>query len=180
MIDVRLARELRRRGYDVESCQEAGRANQRISDEAQLAYAAQQGRAILTFNFLDFVPIDAAWKAARRQHAGIVVSIEIATSASCSDVSSGTWIITILHSSTIQSCGLVRCRGREWTIYYIRNWNIGAARPACGPARRPRASERHGVAMERLHGPRAWLRAALDAQARGPAALSPRQTHRVE
>jgi hypothetical protein len=33
---------------------------------------------------------------------------------------------------------------------------------------------------ERLRGPRAWLQAALDAQARGPLTLSPRQTHRVE
>jgi predicted nuclease of predicted toxin-antitoxin system len=77
MIDVRLAPELRRRGYDAASCREAGRDNQRISDEAQLAYAAQQRRAILTFNFLDFLPLDAAWKAAQRQHAGIIVSIEL-------------------------------------------------------------------------------------------------------
>jgi hypothetical protein len=41
MIDARLARELRRRGYDAESCQEAGRHNRGISDPDQLAYAAQ-------------------------------------------------------------------------------------------------------------------------------------------
>jgi hypothetical protein len=33
--------------------------------------------------------------------------------------------------------------------------------------------------LERLDGPRAWLDAAVDAQARGPARLSPRLTHRV-
>ena len=48
MIDVRLARALRSRGYDVESCQDAGRSNQGIPDEEQLAYAAGLGRAIYT------------------------------------------------------------------------------------------------------------------------------------
>ncbi len=77
MIDVRLASELRRRGYEVESCQEAGRANQGISDEAQLVYATQQGRALFTFNFVDFLRLDAAWKAAAREHASILLSVEI-------------------------------------------------------------------------------------------------------
>jgi predicted nuclease of predicted toxin-antitoxin system len=77
MIDVRLASALRSRGYDAESCQEAGRSNREIPDEDQLTYATQQGRAIFTFNFLDFLPLDTAWKAAGRPHAGIIVSPEI-------------------------------------------------------------------------------------------------------
>ena len=32
---------------------------------------------------------------------------------------------------------------------------------------------------ERLNGPRPWLEAAVDAQARGPRRLGPRLTHRV-
>ncbi len=39
MVDPRLALALRERGYDAESCLEAGRANQKIPDEAQLLYA---------------------------------------------------------------------------------------------------------------------------------------------
>ena len=53
-----LAPALRRLGYDVVSCHEAGRADQSISDEDQLIYAAQLGRAILSNNFTDFEDLD--------------------------------------------------------------------------------------------------------------------------
>lgn len=43
-----LARPLRRRGVDVLTTQEAGRANQRIDDPDQLAYATSLGRVIIT------------------------------------------------------------------------------------------------------------------------------------
>ena len=68
-----LARALRTHGYDAVGCQEAGRANQKISDDEQLAYAARSGRAILTENHVDFVPLDAAWKSDGREHAGIII-----------------------------------------------------------------------------------------------------------
>jgi hypothetical protein len=74
MIDPRLAVDLRRRGYDVQSCQEAGRNNRGISDQRQLSYATQQGRAILTFNRRDYRRLDRAWRAAGRPHTGIIVS----------------------------------------------------------------------------------------------------------
>jgi len=76
-IDPKLAQTLNGRGFDVLSCHEAGRANQRIPDDDQLAYAAAQGRALLTFNVADFVAIDVNWKQAGRRHAGIIVSREI-------------------------------------------------------------------------------------------------------
>ncbi|HLH22140.1 MAG TPA: DUF5615 family PIN-like protein [Chloroflexota bacterium] len=74
MIHPRFVTELRRRGYDVESCPEAGLSNRGIPDSDQLAYAASQGRAILTFNYVDCLELDADWKAAGREHAGIIVS----------------------------------------------------------------------------------------------------------
>lgn len=77
MITDRLAPALRQQGYDVESCPEAGLANQRLSDPDQLSYAAQAGRALLTFNAKDFVLLDAAWKAAGRRHAGIILAPQI-------------------------------------------------------------------------------------------------------
>ena len=77
MIPPSLAPALRRHGYDAESCQEAGRSNQEIPDEEQLAYATQHGRAILTFNIGDFHRLDADWKATGRRHAGIILSTEI-------------------------------------------------------------------------------------------------------
>jgi predicted nuclease of predicted toxin-antitoxin system len=72
-IDPNLALTLRRRGYDAVSCREAGRANQRISDELQLTYAAEHNQAILTYDGPDFIRLDHNWKRAGRQHAGIIV-----------------------------------------------------------------------------------------------------------
>lgn len=68
-----LAAELRRRGYDAVSCHEAGRANQKIGDPAQLAHATGQGRAILTNNNRDFVPLAVRWKRQGREHAGMML-----------------------------------------------------------------------------------------------------------
>ena len=77
MIHPGLAAALRRLGYDVVSCDEAARGNQAISDDEQLAYAPQQGRAILTFNTCDFPLLDATWKAAGRTHAGILMATQM-------------------------------------------------------------------------------------------------------
>lgn len=73
MLSPRLAAQLRRQGYDVVSCYEAGRGGLGIPDDEQLAYANQEGRAIVTHNARDFVPLDGRWKDNKRAHAGIVV-----------------------------------------------------------------------------------------------------------
>ncbi len=77
MIYSRLAATLRMRGYDAISCHEASRADQGISDDDQLAFAAMADRAILTANARDFVPMDTRWKGARQTHAGIIVFMGI-------------------------------------------------------------------------------------------------------
>jgi hypothetical protein len=77
MINPSLAPELRRRGYDVESCDEAGRSQRRISDADQLEYATGQGRAILSFNKRDFIALDRSYKGGVRRHAGIIVAPQI-------------------------------------------------------------------------------------------------------
>jgi hypothetical protein len=77
MVNPRLAGALARLGYDAESCQWAGRANQAIPDEDQLRYATGQGRAILTFNIGDFERLDRRWKAPGLVHGGIIVSPQI-------------------------------------------------------------------------------------------------------
>ncbi|MCC7369718.1 MAG: DUF5615 family PIN-like protein [Chloroflexi bacterium] len=77
MVNPRVASVLARMGYDIESCQWAGRANQWISDESQLQYATDQGRAILTFNVGDFLRLDQRWKTLGRRHAGIVVAEQV-------------------------------------------------------------------------------------------------------
>jgi hypothetical protein len=45
-----------------------------MSDEAQLAYAAAQGMAILSYNTQHFILLARSWYLAGREHAGIVVS----------------------------------------------------------------------------------------------------------
>ncbi|MGI8915832.1 MAG: DUF5615 family PIN-like protein [Chloroflexota bacterium] len=71
-VDVHLAEQLRRSGYDVVSCREAGNSSHGYSDEWQLSYATREGRAILVHNISHFVPIDVAWKTAGRLHFGII------------------------------------------------------------------------------------------------------------
>ena len=60
--------ELRRFGHDVLTIQEAGLANQQIADEAVLAHATAENRAVLTLNRKHFVRLHGAGK----RHAGIV------------------------------------------------------------------------------------------------------------
>ena len=74
-IMTRLAVDLRGRGYEVLTTEEA--ENDTASDEEQLAFATAENRAILTFNIRDFAPLHAAWQAAARHHAGIIVSQQL-------------------------------------------------------------------------------------------------------
>ncbi len=74
-----LANALRRHGCDAVSCLEANRVNQGISDEAQLAYATEYGRAMLTNNMIDFIRLDQTWKRNGQQHAGIILYTRINT-----------------------------------------------------------------------------------------------------
>lgn len=60
--------ELRRLGHDVITIAETGRANQQMSDEEVLAFAASDGRAVLTFNRKHFFRLHRH----RPIHAGIV------------------------------------------------------------------------------------------------------------
>jgi hypothetical protein len=61
--------ELRLLGHDLVTAHEAGRANKRIPDADQLAFAVSDGRAVITFNRWDFIRL-------HRQspdHSGIIV-----------------------------------------------------------------------------------------------------------
>ena len=74
MIDPDVADALNQQGYDVLSCHAAGRTNLHISDEDQLAFAANLGRAILIYNYTDFYQLHASWQRAGRTHAGILLA----------------------------------------------------------------------------------------------------------
>jgi len=72
---TQLAVDLRERGFDVLTTEEAG--NDTASDEEQLAFASCEGRSIFSFNIRDFAPLHEQWTAAMRPHAGIVVSRQL-------------------------------------------------------------------------------------------------------
>ena len=74
-VDVKLAANLRRAGYDCVSAREVG--NAALDDETQIVFATNEGRVLLTHNIQDFVPIFERWWHANRNHPGIVVSQQI-------------------------------------------------------------------------------------------------------
>lgn len=74
-VDVKLAANLRRAGYDCASAREVG--NAALEDEAQIVFATREDRVLLTHNIQDFVPIFERWWHAGLSHPGIVVSQQI-------------------------------------------------------------------------------------------------------
>jgi predicted nuclease of predicted toxin-antitoxin system len=71
-LSPRVAEGLRRRGVDAVSVYEIERANRRIADADQLAFAAEAGRALVTYNRADYQALDALWRLEGRAHAGIL------------------------------------------------------------------------------------------------------------
>ena len=68
----RVVERLRTLGHDVLTTQEAGRAGQAIPDAEVLAFAIQNGRAIVTLNRRDFIRLHREVPG----HAGIIVCAE--------------------------------------------------------------------------------------------------------
>jgi predicted nuclease of predicted toxin-antitoxin system len=67
-----IARQLRTKGYDVISVA-ADLALAGLPDDRVLAYATAEGRALVTANIKDFVPLDARYRAAGQSHAGLIL-----------------------------------------------------------------------------------------------------------
>jgi Domain of unknown function (DUF5615) len=67
-----MARQLRAKGYDVISVGE-DTALTGLPDDQVLAYAATEGRALVTANSKDFVPLDGRYRAAGQSHAGLIL-----------------------------------------------------------------------------------------------------------
>jgi len=61
--------ELRKLGHDVVTIQETGQANQALSDEAVLAFAIENKRAVLTLNRKHFIDLHKS----NLKHQGIIV-----------------------------------------------------------------------------------------------------------
>lgn len=67
-----IAQQLRIKGYDVISVV-ADPALVGLPDDRILAYATAEGRALVTANIKDFVPLDARYRAADQPHAGLIL-----------------------------------------------------------------------------------------------------------
>ncbi len=75
MLGERIAAQLVGRGHGVVSVVSvvADSALVSLPDDQVLAEAARQGRALVTLNVKDFLPLDAQYRAGGRSHAGIVL-----------------------------------------------------------------------------------------------------------
>lgn len=74
-VHAALAVALRKRGLDAVHALEIKRLG--LPDEAQLDFAAEENRCLVTFNVGDFVRLHNRWMDTGRDHAGIIVSKQL-------------------------------------------------------------------------------------------------------
>jgi uncharacterized protein with PIN domain len=74
-VHKRVASALRLRYFDAVSAHDVGRWG--LSDEEQLAFAANEGRALLTFNSPDYIQLHRKWLQDGREHSGIIISDQL-------------------------------------------------------------------------------------------------------
>ena len=72
MFSDAIAEQLRAKGHDVRAVV-ASPALVSLPDDQILSHAAATGRALVTANIKDFVPLDAQYRAAGRSHAGLIL-----------------------------------------------------------------------------------------------------------
>ena len=72
MFTDRIAQQLRARSHDVISVV-ADSALVSLPDDQVLAYAASEGRALVTANIKDFIPLDGTYRAAGQAHRGLIL-----------------------------------------------------------------------------------------------------------
>ncbi len=72
MFSDSIAQQLRAKAHDVLSVV-ANPALVALPDEQILAYATAEGRALVTANIKDFVPLDGRYRAAGQSHAGLIL-----------------------------------------------------------------------------------------------------------
>ncbi len=72
MFSGAIAEQLRAKGHDVLAVV-ADPALIALPDEQILAHAASTGRALVTANIKDFIPLDARYRTASQAHAGLIL-----------------------------------------------------------------------------------------------------------
>jgi hypothetical protein len=73
-LSPRLAAQLRKHGFDVTSTLELGMVE--ADDDEQLAFAASQQRALVTFNHQHLAPLHKQYVEQGKEHWGIILSTE--------------------------------------------------------------------------------------------------------
>jgi len=71
-VSASIVDNLRQRSFDVTSARDVGRL--RLDDASQLAFAADEGRAIVTHNRLDFERLHQRYFSEGREHHGIIIA----------------------------------------------------------------------------------------------------------
>ncbi len=74
-VHKRVAAALRLRHFDVLSAHEIHRLG--VDDDTQLRFAAEHGRALLTFNTTDYLHLHHVWLQENKAHAGLIVSDQL-------------------------------------------------------------------------------------------------------
>jgi predicted nuclease of predicted toxin-antitoxin system len=72
MLSAGIAEQLRAKGHDVLAVV-ADPALTALPDDQILAYAARTGRALVTANIKDFMPLDTQYRAASQEHPGLIL-----------------------------------------------------------------------------------------------------------
>jgi len=72
MFSAGVAEQLRAKGHDVLAVV-ADPALTALPDDQILAHAARTGRALVTANIKDFMPLDTRYRAASQEHAGLIL-----------------------------------------------------------------------------------------------------------
>lgn len=93
MYSPEIARQLQAKGRDVQSIQ-GDRQELRAADDAAIAeLMGEEGRAVVTNNVSDFMPIHTAWVSEGRSHAGMVFSVDRSMHRSLATI--GLWVRTL-------------------------------------------------------------------------------------
>jgi hypothetical protein len=105
MFSDAIAQQLRAKGHDVISVV-ADPAMLGLPDEQVLAYATTQGRALVTANVKDLVPLDGRHRAAGQSHAGLILVSTKTFPQNRAFIAAITTALTALLSGTtkIQPC----------------------------------------------------------------------------
>jgi Domain of unknown function (DUF5615) len=72
MFSDTIAQQLRAKGHDVQAVV-ADPSLASLPDDQILSHAAATGRALVTANIKDFIPLDARYRAAEQAHAGLIL-----------------------------------------------------------------------------------------------------------